>query len=119
MPETIIQYLARDKVYESEKPYSADFEVEEDDGVKRTNYVLVKELVFIHAIKHREIFSLDINGFCVLNAKTDLDPQLAIADPNRAEEPYLTQLKSILSNAFPEFSRFEAMEFVVSCFVFG
>jgi hypothetical protein len=34
MISTTLQYLARDKLYETEKPYSADFEVEEHNGAK-------------------------------------------------------------------------------------
>jgi hypothetical protein len=114
MINTTLQYLARDKLYETEKPYSAEFEVEEHNGVKKTNYILSAQPVAIHAIQPSDKFSLDTNGFCIINAKTSLQLQDALTRPDAVESAYLNEIEAILCERFPEYSRLEPMEFVAS-----
>ncbi len=114
MINTTLQYLARDKLYETEKPYSADFEVEEQNGSKKTNYILSTQPVTVHAIQPSDKFELDTNGFCVINAKTNLDVQDALDKSETVELAYLNEIKAILHKHFPEYSRLEPMEFVAS-----
>jgi hypothetical protein len=114
MVNTTIQYLACDKLYETEKPYLADFEVEEHNGAKKTNYILFAQPVTVHAIQPSDKFDLNINGFCVINAKINLEAQDALTKPEAIESAYLKEIEAILYERFPEYGRLEPMEFVAS-----
>lgn len=113
MVAATLRYLARDEIFESEKPYFAEFNVKEKDGVKKTNYVFTSEPVTIHAIKPTDNFDLDHNGFCVVTAKTGLEAGDALRDAKAVEESYLLELVEILSRRFPEYKRIEPIEFSV------
>jgi hypothetical protein len=111
--KTTIQYLARDKIYETEKPYSTDFEIEERPGVRKTNYILTSQPVTVTTIDDANRFSLDQHGFCVIRHKTCLTVENALQRPCTMELDYVEELEAILQKNFPEYTRFEAMEFVV------
>ncbi|KAL8861045.1 MAG: hypothetical protein Q9178_002558 [Gyalolechia marmorata] len=113
MISTTIQYLARDELYDIEKPYSADFEIEERKSIKRSNYILSTEPVSIHAIGSSDHFHLDTHGFCTINAKTSLSVHDALSQPEAVETAYFDEIEAILHDRFPEYSRFEGIEFVV------
>lgn len=113
MVAATLRYLARDEIFESEKPYFAEFNVKESDGVKKTNYVFTSESVTIQAIKPSDNFDLDHNGFCVITAKTSLDAADALRDAEAVEESYLLELVDILSRHFPEYKRIEPIQFSV------
>lgn len=111
---TSLKYLARDKLYEVEKPYSAEFEVEDDDGARKSNYVIIEKSLEVQPIERWHKFDLDTNGFCTITAETSLSATDALNEPESVETDYLAQLKVILAQHFPEYSRLEAFEFVVS-----
>lgn len=113
MIKTTLQYLARDKLYEIEKPYRAEFDIEETGNVKSTNHIFAIEPVVIHAIQPSDNFELDKNGFCVLDEKISLDVHAALTTPDSVESAYLQELEVILSRRFPEYKRLEPVEFVV------
>lgn len=113
MVQTTLQYLARHKLYETEKPYSATFEVEEHDDVKRTNYVLSPCPVSVIPVQPSDNFDLDTHGFCIIKAKTKLQVEDALNKPDFVEQTYLDEIEAILHKNFPEYSRLEGMEFVV------
>ncbi|KAF4997491.1 hypothetical protein FGRMN_3855 [Fusarium graminum] len=48
-----IPYLARDELFKHEKPYGADFAVDEIDGASITNYVFDTRPVLVHNIRLR------------------------------------------------------------------
>jgi hypothetical protein len=121
MVETTLLYLARDDLYRSEKPYSAEFAIEEVEGVQKSNYILSEEPVTIQAVNASatgmhgsNTFQLDVNGFCVFEATTHLDAEAALERSGAAEVEYLEELKIILRKRFPEYTRLEALEFVAS-----
>ena len=70
--ETSIHFLARDDLYEREKPYQIKFDVAE--GIPTTNYTHVKQEHFkINNIRGREEqFSFEKNGFTVLKLDEDV-----------------------------------------------
>lgn len=113
MIDTTLDYLARDELYTREKPYAAEFEIAVGDGAQKTNYILTKQPVTIHPIQPWDDFTLDRNGFCVIEEKTQLDVAEAISNPGAVESAYLDQLESILARRFPEYKRLEPLEFVV------
>jgi hypothetical protein len=111
--KTTLMYLARDTAYQTEKPYATEFEIEEKDGVRRTNYRLVSEDVTVYEVQPGDDFTLDQNGFCVIEYATSLDVDQVISDPELVEDEYLQQLAEILTQRFPEYTRVEPFEFVV------
>lgn len=124
MVETTLLYLARDKLYDVEKPFSAEFTIEEAEGVQKTNYILSEVPVTIQAISPSATgvhssnrFRLDVNGFCVFEDTTHLDVKAALERSGAAEAEYLEELKVILRKRFPEYTRVEALEFVASIYL--
>ena len=117
MINTTIQYLARDELYDTEKPYSADFEIEGNSNNKASNYVLSTESVSIHAMERLNEFDLDTHGFCTINAKTNLSVHDALTQPGAVEAAYFDEIEAILHHRFPEYSRFEGLDFVVRALV--
>ena len=113
MVNTTLKYIARDELYKSEKPFSAEFEVEKYAGAKETNHILVTQPVAVNAIEDSDKFNLDIHGFCVINARTSLQAQDALTRPGEVEDLYLNEIKDILQAHFPQYQRLEGMEFVV------
>lgn len=113
-----LQYLARDKLYEIEKPYRVEFDVQEEGNVKSTNHKFATEPAVIHAIQASDRFELNKHGFCVLNEKTELDVHAALTTPELVETAYLKMIKAILHRNFPEYTRIEPLEFVVRRIVF-
>lgn len=113
MTETTIQHIARDVLYTDEKPYSAEFEVEANESVRSTNYILSTERVVIHAIDPADNFELDTHGFVLVNANTSLDVDEALKHPEVVESSYFEELRAVLLDRFPEYIRFEGFEFVV------
>lgn len=109
-----ISYLSRDELYKREKPYSAEFEIEENETMKNTNYILTELEILIHPISTSNQFTLDNNGFCTIKARTHLDIEAALAQVQSVKESYMTELQEILSKQFPEYRRIEPMECVVS-----
>jgi len=114
MVRTTLQYLARETLYQSEKPYSADFEIEEHDGVKKSNYVLTKESVVVSPMDRSNKFTLDTNGFCIIKSKTALQADQVLSNPQSVEAQYFDELRAIIFEHFPEYTQLEPMEFVVS-----
>ncbi|KAM0335641.1 hypothetical protein ACHAQA_000690 [Verticillium albo-atrum] len=110
---TEIQYLRRNELYRTEKPYSTDFEVEDISGARKSNYTLSPHLVTVNPISGTGVFSLDVHGFCVIRAAAALTPEEALSRSPSAEARYHLELEGILKAAFPEYSRFEPMDFVV------
>jgi hypothetical protein len=118
MIKTSLQYLARDKIYDTEKPYRVEFDIEEEGNVKSTNHKFATEPVVIHAIQASDRFELDKHGFCVLNEKTELDVHAALTTPDLVETAYIKMIEAIIYRKFPEYTRIEPLEFVVRRIVF-
>lgn len=112
--DTTVQYLARNERYKTEKPYAADFEINEQTGAQKTNHIFSAQRVSITTIEAPDDFDIDTHGFCVVKAKTDLKPEDALKKPQEVEAAYLNEVKAILHKRFPEYSRIEGIDFVVS-----
>ncbi|KAI1313742.1 putative CmcJ-like methyltransferase [Xylaria venustula] len=113
MLKTKVRYLARNDLYSVEKPYSADFAVDESNGAKRSNIITTDHNVRVSPVTSRDVFDLNINGFCLLNGDTALTLEDALDKPEEAELAYQAELERILHNNFPEYTRFEGLDFVV------
>ena len=70
--ETSLQFLAKDKLYEHEKPYR--FQYKPPEGVPKTNFHIEKQDgINISSIRGREKeFSLEKNGFTVLSLDEEI-----------------------------------------------
>ncbi|KAK0728334.1 hypothetical protein B0T26DRAFT_672878 [Lasiosphaeria miniovina] len=96
----VMVYLARDELYTVDKPYSAEFDIEEIDGVQKTNFIIITEPVTIRPIRQSGSFDLGRNGFCIIREGTNINVVCAISNPGAVEASYLTELETILSRWF-------------------
>jgi hypothetical protein len=113
MVQTALLYLAPNDLYKTEKPYTASFEVGNIPGAKKSNIITETREVEIAPVQDRSRFQLDVNGFCVLKEKTSLTMEDALAKTDEVELRYQAELEAILHRHFPEYTRFEAVDFVV------
>ncbi|KAF2722640.1 putative CmcJ-like methyltransferase [Polychaeton citri CBS 116435] len=113
MLQTQIRYLVRDELYQREKPYAADFEVDEQDGAQKSNFIIENHDVQIMPVTHHDGFQLDVHGFCVLKENTSLTLEDAIDRSEQVELQYQAQLEQVLRKHFPKYTRLEALDFVV------
>ncbi|KAF4551562.1 Aspirochlorine biosynthesis protein N-like protein 4 [Elsinoe fawcettii] len=113
MPQFTLTYLSRDALWQTEKPYF--FESVPKSGLlgPRTNYVRENREATINPTNSSVAFDLDIHGFSILKEQTDLDPEIALADPDKVQEAYTSQIADILRRHFPQYRRLEAIDFVV------
>ena len=114
MLQTQVRYLARNDLYQREKPYAADFEVNEEYGVKKSNFIIQHCDVQVTPITSQRDFNLDVHGFCILEEDTNLTLEDALDRPKQAELIYQAQLEQILHMHFPVYTRLEALDFVAS-----
>lgn len=109
---TTFPYLARDVIYQKEKPYATDFIVE-DSNVALTNHVFdFMDLVVRDAQPQRESFSLQKNGFCFLKAETSISNDNA-DDEKFVEKTYFDEIEAVLHDNFPEYTRLECLDYQV------
>ncbi len=109
---TVMPYIARDPLYNVEKPYSSDF----DHGglIKPCNHRFDPTTVDVKDIVDRQSFNLDQNGFCVMKARTNLSAEEALADKARIEDEYANEIEALLHQRFPEYSRIETINVIVT-----
>ena len=87
--QSTISYLARDKLWDTEKPYIADFPLDAIKGAKITNQIIQKHLATIHDVRgSQRTFTLEKNSFCFLKAKTSLTADTALENPKEYEKSY-------------------------------
>jgi len=114
MLKTRVRYLARGDLYSREKPYSADFEVDGQNGARKSNFITIDCDVQVTPVTNRDVFDINVNGFCVLKEDTSLTLEDALNRPEEAEPEYQAELERILHKHFPEYKRLEGLDFVVS-----
>ncbi len=103
----------RDDKYNTEKPYEVELEIEERDGVRKSNLVLANMPVTISPIESLDAFQLNVHGFCILQETLELDPDAALRSPEDVERSYFDSLVEILHRRFPEYKRIEPFELTV------
>lgn len=110
-----ISYLAHDKLWDTEKPYIADFPLDGIEGATWTNQILHKHPTTIRDVRgiDRE-FTLDRNGFCFMRGSTSLTAEAALQDSKSCEESYFEEIESLMQDRFPMYSRFECFDLTVS-----
>lgn len=109
-----ITYLARDPLYDKEKPYATELKFEGAGEAESMNYIFEKRRVEVNPVGPEHKHDLDTHGFCVVRASTRLDVSLALQSPSEVEDEYTEQLAEILLTTFPEYRRVESIDFVAS-----
>lgn len=111
---TSIPYLARNALYQREKPYQMDHTVSRPDGVGFANHELERHAVVVLDIRHCQKPSIERNGFCILEAKTTLSASQADNARTPAMDKYLDEIERMLYREFPEYTRIEILDWGVS-----
>lgn len=114
--ETNVAYLARDDIFGTVKAFDTDFPVAHIPGAQRTNLGVDVKNVQVHEITDPTQWDLDIHGFCVISAKTDLDPKAVWTQKRQIQMEYWNQIERILENKFPQYSRIESYDLTVRSF---
>ncbi|KAJ2994000.1 hypothetical protein NUW58_g1671 [Xylaria curta] len=110
---TTMNYVARLDIFNTEKAFSTDFPVSSVPGARRSNHEVEQTTVQVHPIENESQFNIDIHGFCVIKAKTNLDPDQAFANGEEVKRAYWEQIEKILAQKFPEYTRIEGFDFTV------
>lgn len=108
---TNIQYIARDPIYKIEKAFSADFVPATGDAPM--NHIFDLRRMLISDIVSPDHFDIDIHGFCVLKAETNLSAESALLNQATIEKDYFNEIEALLHSKFPEYKRIETMNFIV------
>jgi hypothetical protein len=103
-----IVHVARDALYENEKPYAADFSAPQ----KSSNHIFEVRNVFIEDIRCiKDNLTLDKNGFCILNCPTSATFESLSSGGSEMEVlTYYQQMKALVLERFPEYSRVVVLE---------
>jgi hypothetical protein len=107
-PRTVqLVHIARDPLYETEKPYAADFSVP-----KGSNHVFDVKSVVIKDVRSSENnFTLDKNGFCLLESPTSVTfESLGSKGSDSSILSYYQEMESLVLKRFPEFSKVVVLE---------
>ena len=108
-----MQYLARNKLYHTKKPYSAEFKNKEYSKYKIFNYILSIETVYIYMLKLLNNYNLNIYGFYIIKVKINLNVYNTLIYPEAVKKVYFNKIGAIFRARFPEYSRLEGIEFIV------
>ncbi|KAJ3535230.1 hypothetical protein NM208_g7222 [Fusarium decemcellulare] len=110
--ETTIPFLARDKRYNEEKPYGADFPIDNIEGAKITNHVFETHPVTVYDVRTRdEPLDLERNGSCFIKAKTSLMSQEASRTKTPPMTKYIDEVIDVLRRNFPQYLRHRSPSF--------
>jgi len=107
-------FLSRNELYQTEKPYTTDFPVNDIEGAKMTNHIFDTHPITFHDARiAKEPFALDRNGFCYIKAKTSLHAEDATSERTELMEQYTQEIADILRDKFPQYQEIKSMDFQV------
>lgn len=107
-------FLSRNELYQTEKPYAADFPVDEIEGAKLSNHMFDTLPVTFHDARGvKQPFSLDRNGFCYIKAKTSLQPEDATPEWNETMDQYMHEVAAALQKKSSRYNEVKPMDFQV------
>ncbi|PVH72819.1 hypothetical protein DL98DRAFT_432495 [Cadophora sp. DSE1049] len=102
-----VVHLARDALYEKEKPYFADLSV---PGRSRNNHRLeVRDVRIKDARSIRDDLTIDRQGFCLLDCPTSVVLKLLKRDESAVLE-YYEQMEAFVLQHFPEYFKVVVFE---------
>ncbi|KAL3952366.1 hypothetical protein ACCO45_012309 [Purpureocillium lilacinum] len=108
--ETHVRYLGRSAIFKTEKAFSTDFPVDHVEGARRTNHEIDDRAVTVTAITDHNQWRLDVHGFCILHAKTHLNPRDAYEKKDEVQDAYWYEIEAIMHKNFPQYSRIECFD---------
>lgn len=109
---TTFPYLARDAIYQKERPYATAFLPESNDVVLTNHIFDFMDLVVRDAQPLRESFNLQTQGFCFFKASTSLSSH-NVDDERFVEKTYFDEIEALLHEKFPEYTRLECLDYQV------
>lgn len=106
-----VTYLARDPVFEHEKPYRVAFPVL---GSQQSNHVFTHKQVLVQDVRRANSLSLglDITGFAYLKAHFSLDA-LAYDDEDKVRNVHYKELEDLIHREFPQYKEVVFLEHTV------
>ncbi|KAF1738929.1 hypothetical protein CRV24_000858 [Beauveria bassiana] len=111
--ETSISYLRRDSIFDYEKPFDVDLPVSHIPKARVTNHQNDERNVVAHPLTDATQFSLEKHGFCIIQAKTNLNRDLAFKRKREVQKDYWYEIEAILHENFPHYSRIECYDFTI------
>jgi hypothetical protein len=123
MFQTMIPYLARSKVFETEKAFDTDYPVDHVPGARRTNHEDDTRQAHIRNVTNMEDWSLNTHGFCVFKAQTSSQTDGVFMDQEayaqrgtreQAHKEYWYEIEALLHEKFPEYSRIDGYDCTVT-----
>ena len=71
-------------------------------------------MVKLHEITDTTHWDLNVHGFCILKAKTHLDPQEVLLRKKDLQKACWYEIEALLHEKFPEYTRIESYDCTVS-----
>lgn len=102
-----IVYIARDALYDKEKPYAADFSA----PGKSSNHIFdARDIIVKDARQRKQNFTLDKNGFCLLESPTSVTFESLSSDEDSTFLTYYREMEALVLKRFPEYSKVVVLE---------
>ncbi|KAK7981655.1 methyltransferase [Apiospora saccharicola] len=109
---TEIVYFSRDKRYDTEKPYTTSFPVDQLEGAKIDNHQFDHVPVTVHDMRGCFTPNLNTNGFCFVDHPTTLDSR-DFDDVQAVTEVYFAELADMFKKHFPQYRKISFVDQVV------
>lgn len=105
-----LPFLSREETYKRQKPYGADFPVDDIDGACMTNHVFDVQSIKVHDVRGGNDLTLERNGSCFIKGSTSLAAKDATVNHNKAMDNFIVQILSILQERFPQYTEIRHMD---------
>jgi hypothetical protein len=109
---TTIGYLARDKRWSTEKPYTARFDVSRIPGAQQNNHSFETRHVTIHDARDHGLFDLDQNGFTFAKCLSTLS-SAQLENPENIKNIYFPEVARALRTLKPYYSELMLVDYEV------
>jgi len=111
--QTSISYLARDSIFDKEKPFDTDVPVDHIPHARASNHSNDEQNVAVFPITDSTEWDLEKHGFCFIKAKTTLTAQDAFTRKREVQKGYWFEIEALLHERFPQYSRIECFDCTV------
>lgn len=111
--ETSISYLAKDPIFDIEKPFDTDVPVDHIPGARASNHKNDERTMTVYAITDSQEWDLEKHGFCFIHAKTKLKAEDAFTRKKEVQKDYWFEIEALLHENFSQYSRIECYDCTV------
>jgi hypothetical protein len=111
--QTTISYLARDTIFDKEKPFDTDVPVEHIPHARASNHKNDERDVTVFPVTCPADWDMETHGFCFINADTGLTAEDALTKKKEVQEEYWYEIEALLHERFPQYSRIECYDCTV------